>query len=154
MSWSRMVSVHARDVFFDLLVHVLWADGRVTPEELSAARGAANALGMDTHSFGGLFGRVGRPFEALGLEQLGPLERPMAYAVAVWMAMADGELAISENLLLRRTRQSLDIPDRLASSIEHLTMEHARGLPRDSQADAHQQGFETLLERVSASLIA
>jgi hypothetical protein len=156
MTWSRLVSSRSRDVVFDLVVHMLWADGRVTPDELSAARGAANALGMDTSTFGGLFGRVGRPFEALGLEQLGPLERPLAYAAAVWMAMADRELAHSEGSMLRRLQRALSLDHVLSGRIEGMVVDAARaeGNEQPLDAEVRQRALESLLDRVAAQLVA
>lgn len=153
MSWSRLVSERARGVLYGLVIHVLQADGRITEDEVSAARGAADALGVDAAPSDG----APRTFESLGLDRLGPLERPLAYAAAVWMAMADRELAISENALLRRTRASLDIPDGLASTIEMMSIEHARRAGEGQMhllPAEHQVALETLLDRVTATMIA
>lgn len=150
MSSIRLVSPRARDVFFDLTVHVLWADGRVTPDELSAARGVAIALGLDTTTFGGLFGRVGRPFESLGLDTLGPLERPLAYACAAWMALADRELAVTENLLLQRTRRALSVGEPMALEIESLVFARLESrAPAGADATVRAAELTELLERVT-----
>lgn len=159
MSFTRFLSARARDVLFDLLVHVSWADGRITPDELSAARGAADALSMDTSSFGGLFGRVTVSLDAVGLEQLGPLERPLAYAAAVWMAMADQELAVSENAVLRRTRRTLELSEELAGRIELMSIHHAREGGRTPAtsvegSEHRQRSLETLLDQVSVAMLA
>jgi len=159
MPWTRLLSARARDVLYDLLVHVSWADGRITPDELSAARGAADALSMDTSSFGGLFGRVVVSLDAIGLEQLGPLERPLAYAAAVWMAMADQELAVSEHAVLRRARRALDLPEELAGRIELMSIQHARqgSLTAATSVDGcehRQRSLETLLDQVSLAMLA
>lgn len=159
MSWTRLLSSRARDVLYDLLVHVSWADGRITPDELSAARGAADALSMDTASFGGLFGRVAVSLESIGLEQLGPLERPLAYAAAVWMAMADQELAVSENTLLRRTRHALDLPEELAGRIELMSIQQAREGSRAPAtsvegSEHRQRSLEVLFDQVSVAMLA
>ncbi len=159
MSFTRFLSSRARDVLYDLLVHICWADGRITPDELSAARGAADALAMDTTSLGGLFGRVAVSLDAIGLDQLGPLERPLAYAAAVWMAMADQELAVSEHAVLRRTRRALDLSEELAERIELLGIQHARegGAVAATSVEGSQQrqrSLETLLDQVSVAMLA
>lgn len=154
MSWSRLVSLRARDALFDLVVHVLWADGRVTPDELSAARGAAIALKLDTSSFGGLFGRVSRTFESLELDSLGPLERPLAYGAAVWMALADRELAVSENLLLQRTRRVLGVGDAMAVRIESLVFASLdTRAPAGADATVRARELEALLDQVTALML-
>jgi hypothetical protein len=154
MSFTRLVSARARDILFDLGVHVLWADGRVTPDELSAARGMAIALGLDTSTFGGLFGRASRGFESLGLDTLGPLERPLAYACAVWMALADRELAVSENLLLQRTRRVLGVGETMAQRIESMAYEDLGDrAPVGADAAARAAELGALLDRVVALML-
>jgi len=154
MPWFRLVSPRARDTLFDLVVHVLWADGRVTPDELSSARGAALALELDTTTFGGLFGRVNRTFESLGLEALGPLERPLAYAAAVWMAFADRELAVTENLLLQRTRRALDVGEGMGLRIESLVQAAlATRAPVGTDAPVRAAELGQLLDQVTALMI-
>lgn len=154
MPWSRLVSPRARDTFFDLVVHVLWADGRVTPDELSSARGAAIALELDTSTFGGLFGRVNRTFESLDLGSLGPLERPLAYAAAVWMAFADRELAVTENLLLSRARRALDVGEGMALRIEGLVQATlATRAPVGADAPVRAAELAQLLDQVAALMV-
>lgn len=41
-----ILSPEAREPLLALLVHMIWADNRVSPQEISAARGAAAALGL------------------------------------------------------------------------------------------------------------
>jgi hypothetical protein len=126
----------------------------VTPDELSSARGAAIALELDTSTFGGLFGRVNRTFESLGLDSLGPVERPLAYAAAVWMAFADRELAVTENLLLLHARRALDVGEGMALRIEALVQATlATRAPVGTDATVRAAELAQLLDQVAALMV-
>lgn len=121
MTWRRLITPHGRDVVFDVVVHVAWADGRLSPLEVSAIRSTAEALGLATHDLGAaILGRRGRAFESLELGSLGPLERAFAYGAAVWISVADRHVARSEYQTIRRIGRALGLSDELASRVELL----------------------------------
>ncbi len=151
MTWTRFLSPEARDTIFDLVVHVVWADGRLSPDELAGARGAARALGLSEMELGGvLLARAGRPFESLALSALGPLERPFAYGVAAWISQADRRVTVSGDILMRRLRQSLQLSTPLAEAIESWAGEERGGA---CEAPDHQLELERVMHRIVRSLI-
>jgi len=153
--WFELVSAQGRDVIYDLVVYVLWSDGRLSPDELSAARAAAQALRMNLLAFTGLFHLSGRAYESLGLDILTREEASIAYACAVWMAMADTVLASAEHATLQRLRDSLAVSTGMSSMIHALVARHARA--RDGlvfpHADERQVSLEELLDAVAAASI-
>jgi hypothetical protein len=88
---------------FELLGGVAWADGRLVPAELAAARGAASALGFDD-PFGKAYGEFfDGPVELTryAAERIDPRDRQVVLAGGVWLALADDELTATEVTLLR-----------------------------------------------------
>jgi hypothetical protein len=87
----------------DLVIATLWADGQVADREIAAARGAQIALGL-VHDSGD---------ESTALIARGPSARwqtiarapegtrVIAYAAAVWTALADGRMDPGERAFLR-----------------------------------------------------
>src|SRR5687768_14478953 len=85
---------------YDVLLCMMWADGRVTRGELIAARGAAIALGLPADTVGHEVATAGKilcgsrdwvhSLHELGLESLDGSEGRLAYACAAWMALTDG----------------------------------------------------------------
>lgn len=119
MTWHNLVTPRGRDVIFDAIVHVVWADGRLTPLEVGAVGAAADMLGLAARDLGAtMLARRNRPFESLELGSLGPLERAFAYGAAVWVSIADGRVATSEYHTLLRIGRTLGLRGELAHRIE------------------------------------
>lgn len=97
----------ARRAVLDVLIAMLWIDGRAAEGELVAARGAATALGLmgidDVVAMGA------PALQDLPLESLDGSERHLAYVAAAWMSLADGVVVPSESTLLESLRQRLEL---------------------------------------------
>src|SRR6185295_10493406 len=86
---------------FDVLVCMAWADRKLTPEEVQAARAAVVAFGLPergAHLDEAL--RAPRPFDALPLASIHGRDAEIVYLCAAWMALADREQAAEETSLL------------------------------------------------------
>ena len=101
---------------FDVLVCMAWADRKLTPEEVSAARAAVVAFGLPER------GKqldealaAPRPWEALPLAALKGRDADIVYLCAAWMALADREQATEETELLVQLRAALHIDEARAS---------------------------------------
>ena len=98
---------HSRTLF-DLVVATLWADGEVADREFAAARGAQIALGL-VHESDDARVAVARGARERwrGLARAGARDRVLAYAAAVWTALADGRIDPGEARFLREVRTTL-----------------------------------------------
>ena len=110
-------STHQRPVF-DLVVATLWADGHVADREIAAAHGAQLALGLvhpaDEASAAIARGPRHPNDERAAWRTLGAAPeraRVLAYAAAVWTALADGVIDPSEADFLREVRRALALDD-------------------------------------------
>ncbi len=92
------LSPDARTRVIDALHGVAWADGRLSPEEVSAAHGAALVLGADPLPI--YAWRYGPP-PLLAFDGLSPRERRFVFASGAWVALVDGHRARQEVELLR-----------------------------------------------------
>lgn len=95
--------------------HVAWADARLAPNEVSAARSVATVLGVLEQGRGLL-----RTPPSVRPELRGHVDavRELAYATAVWMALADGLLDQDECRLLNRLREELNLTPTRSAEIE------------------------------------
>jgi hypothetical protein len=98
----------------DLVVRVAHADAMLGPSELAAVRGAEVALHVAVDAVAGPTG------EYAVLASAPARERVIAYAVAVWAALADGVLDEHEAALLARVQRELRIGDAAARLSESL----------------------------------
>jgi hypothetical protein len=151
MTWRSFLTPAGRDVVFDLVVHLAWADGRLTPIEIVATQGAASALGLALGDLGtALLARRSRSLEQIDLVGLGPLQRPLAYGAAVWMSIADGRMATTEHHALRHIRRALQLGEPLATRIDAW----AWGLHRGAiHAGEHALELDALLGRIARHLL-
>jgi hypothetical protein len=97
---------------FDVLVCMAWADRKLTPEEVSAARAAVVAFGLPergAHLDDAL--HAPRPFEALALSSLHGRDADIVYLCAAWMALADREQATEETSMLAELRVALGLDE-------------------------------------------
>ncbi|GAB4207506.1 MAG: hypothetical protein OHK0013_25210 [Sandaracinaceae bacterium] len=102
-----------------------WADRRLAPDELSAARGVATVLGLGTAGAG----MLSRSVDAASLDfsALDPRGRELVYATAVWIALADGVLEPSERRALRILEGRLGLTPERCEDLEDLV--HSLGGP-------------------------
>lgn len=111
MTWSRLLGSDERATVFDVVRESVWADGRLTPDELSASRGTAMALDMlgDPRVVGALARRDSTG--ALELSSLSLIGRRVAFAAAAWIAWIDGEPCLRERTLLAALAARLELDD-------------------------------------------
>lgn len=151
MTWRTLLGPMGRDLLFDVAAHVVWADGRLTPNEVASVQGLSAALGLPERDLGrALLARRGRPFESLELASAGPLERPLVYGAASWTSMADGHVSPSELQVLRRIMRALALPDALATRIDACAWSR-RG--RTRSVAAHTLELDELLGKVTAAVL-
>lgn len=151
MTWRSLLTPHGRDVVFDLVTHVAWADGRLTPVEIVATQGAASALGLALRDLGAaLLSRRTRTFDQLDLASLAPLERGFAYGAAAWLAASDGRIDTTEYHILRRARRALGLADSVASRIEGWAWGVRRGAIHVGE---HALELDMLLGSIAAALL-
>lgn len=126
-------STHQRPVF-DLVVATLWADGQVADREIAAAHGAQLALGL-VHPADEASAAIARgPRDAWRMLATAPERaRVLAYAAAVWTALADGVIDPSEAAFLREVRRALCLDDG--------TVRFADGLARWVDASARDEAL-------------
>jgi hypothetical protein len=102
MTWTRSVGADERRRIFDVIASLAWADGRLTADELAAARGAAIALDLLGPADGavGVLARGPTPLRQIPVERLGPIARHLAFAGAAWVAWLDGSPTPAERSAL------------------------------------------------------
>lgn len=103
---------------FDLVVHAAWADRTIQPEELSAARAAARVLHPDGEA--GARGKLALgPEVSLSAiaEALTYRESAVGFAIAAWMALADGVEHPRETAMLNQWRFLTGVPRDVASEM-------------------------------------
>ena len=107
--------------------YMAWADGRIAPEEVSAARGVATVLGVaELGTVGpGMLSRGPVEPAVLSLERLGRRERELVYATAAWIAMADGVVDTAEQRALRILQGRLGLGAERCADIEELVYMHS-----------------------------
>lgn len=105
--------------------YMAWADRRLAPDELSAARGVATVLGLSTAGAGIL----SRAVEASSLDfsALDARGRELVYTTAVWIALADGVLEPAERRALRILQGRLGLTPERCEDLEDLV--HGLGGP-------------------------
>jgi tellurite resistance protein len=105
--------------------YMAWADRRLAPDELSAARGVATVLGLGVAG-AGVLSRAKEPasLDFTGLDTRG---RELVYATAVWIALADGVLEPSERRALRILEGRLGLTPERCEDLEDLV--HGLGGP-------------------------
>ncbi len=122
-----------RRPLLDLAVRIARAESMVDPSQLAAVRGVQVALGLVDPLLGDV-GLRAPSGEWRTLADAPDGERSLAYAVARWVALADGVLDDDEAAMLARMRVELRLGDpavRLAESIANEVSLRVRreGLP-------------------------
>jgi uncharacterized tellurite resistance protein B-like protein len=99
-----------RDVFV-ALASVAWADGKVAPEEAEALCGAARACGLEGADLDAVVAATERPvgLDEVALLRLEDGEKTFVYAIACWLACADGQVVEAERASLRQLGELLDL---------------------------------------------
>lgn len=119
MTWKTFLGERARDTMFDVAIHVAWADGRLFPSEVIAVQALAGVLELGTQDLGRAFvGRRAREIDTAALSDLSPLERPLTYAIAAWVAWADGRNSRREGESLDGLVDALELDDPLVMAID------------------------------------
>jgi hypothetical protein len=111
------IGAEATRTVFDVLVCMVWADRKITDDELAAARAAALALGLPSASttLDEVVRGGAHTLEMLPLESLSRRDGDLTYLCAAWMALADREEAAAERQLLVDLRRRLAIDETRAS---------------------------------------
>lgn len=137
MSALVCLSTSERAVLLDALCAAAWADGVLSPDEISASRGAAMVLGSpDAEHDLGLRLRARRdaagPLTGLdGVRAPNDLTAALAYAGAVWLAQVDGRLNRGERAAIASLRSIYRIRPGEAHELERAAHRVARrGSPR------------------------
>lgn len=128
MSETRGSSGHIPGMtVLETVSFMAWADGRIAPDEVSAARGVATVLGLHRRDTGGpgLLARGPIEPEALTLVGLARPQRELIYATAAWIAMADGILDVSERRALRTLQGRLGLSAERCDDLEELVFTYA-----------------------------
>ena len=125
---------------FDLiapLLDVLWADGRMSFPQVRAVDQVATRFGVDDVAM-----RIARvPLDELDGAAPPATLRPVAYALAVWVAGMDGRLHPSEEAVLRHFAQWWE----LAPEVERQARRIALGMARVARGRPTQTHLEALL---------
>ena len=146
------VSMQARGILLEVMMHVAWADRQLMPEERQAAQAASIALGLVLPSERDLTSpdRKPVPLDELDVGSLVSRDRELVFLCASWMAMADNEEQSEETEVLGRVgeRLGLQAPDQAR------LMERAREL-RDRQTTDRTswwRAFDKLVVEAARSL--
>lgn len=134
---------HTRPLF-DLVVATLWADGEIADREIAAVRGAQVALGL-VHELDDAEVAVARgPRDRWRLlVRARERDRVVAYAAAVWTALADGRIDPGESRFLREVRSVLALDDSAVRFADSLAR-YVDATSRDEVAP-HHRAFARLL---------
>jgi len=144
------LSTEARLSLFDLVVHAVWADGRLGADELSVARAAARLLHPEGED--GARGKL-----ALGPEvplpdvarALTGRESAIGFAVALWVVLADGVERPREREMLDRFRLLAGLPRDIASCMRRLVKRTRAAVP----APAWEDQLRMLLREATGTLM-
>lgn len=129
---------------FDLVVATLWADGELADREIAAARGAQVALGLVYGARTAEIAIARGPTERWRqLARARERERMIAYAAAVWTALADARIDPGELRFLREVRSVLALDEAAVCFAEGL----ARWVDSTAREEAmpHHRAFALLL---------
>lgn len=105
------ISMQARGVLLEVMMHVAWADRQLMPEERQAAQAAAISLGLVLPSERDLTSPDHKPvpLAELDVSPLGTRDRELVLVCASWMAMADNEEQSEETAVLESVREHFGI---------------------------------------------
>jgi hypothetical protein len=112
------LSMESRSALFELVVHAVWADDRISPAEIPVARAAARVLHPDGEE--GARGKL-----LLGPEMplhdvaraLPGRESALGFGLAAWVMLADGVELPRETAMLDRYRLLSGVPREVALSM-------------------------------------
>ena len=111
------IGIEARQVLFEVMMSVAWADRELAPEERQAAQAAAMSMGLVLPGDRDLTSPERRPLppEELDVSKLRDRDRELVYLCASWMAMADTVEDPEETELLAKLQARLGVSDARAS---------------------------------------
>lgn len=112
------LTMESRSALFELVVHAVWADDRISPAEIPVARAAARVLHPNGEE--GARGKL-----MLGPEMPLPdvaralpgRESALGFALAAWVMLADGVEIPRETAMLDRYRLLSGVPREVAMSM-------------------------------------
>lgn len=141
MTWTAQLSRDERSLIFDIVRRCVWADGRLGPDELSAARGIAITLDVlaDPRTRGALSRAHAPPLEPHEAGALGAVGRQVAFVAAAWIAWVDGAPNGHERAMLARLASVLQLEDARAGALERQVARSAR---RRELASAEERAIE------------
>jgi tellurite resistance protein len=146
------VSMQARSVLLEVMMHVAWADRQLMPEERQAAQAAAISLGLVLPSERDLASpdRKPIPLDELDVGPLSPRDRELVLLCASWMAMADNQEQTEETAVLESVRKRLGLS---ADDMARL-MDRARALRERQTSDRTSwwRAFDKLVVEAARSL--
>ncbi|MFT5355801.1 MAG: putative tellurite resistance protein B-like protein [Polyangiales bacterium] len=137
MGHAHQLTLQDRWAIYETTVVLAWADGRLSADEIQAARVVAEELSLSG------------PFSLAGVKlRLAQTPIPevsadialLAYACAVWMAHADGQLHRRESILLGRLQRRLGIENEAATQTARFVCQLGSGL-------SQRASFQQLLKR-------
>ena len=105
---------------------MVWADARLSANELSAVRGIATVLGLGEQARG-LLSKGPMPPSKMALSSLSAPSRRLTYATLVWVALADGVLDANECRVLNSLRGDLELDAESCAAIEDLVFAASGG---------------------------
>lgn len=146
------VSMQARSVLLEVMMHVAWADRQLMPEERQAAQAASISLGLVLPSERDLAApdRKPVPLDELDVGPLSARDRELVLLCASWMAMADNQEQSEETAVLDSVRA------RLGLSTEDMVrlMERARELRARQTSDRTSwwRAFDKLVVEAARNL--
>ena len=149
MELQNELTLQDRWAIYETAVALAWADGRLSAEEIQAARVVAEELSLN-----GPFSLAGPKLRLMqtSIPDVPNAIAELAYATAVWMAYADG-LHRRESILLGRLRQRLgiekDVADRTMRRVRRLDARVPRrtSFQRLLRRNAQAHSASTLAQR-------
>ena len=146
------ISMQARAVLLEVMMHVAWADRQLMPEERQAAQAAAMALGLVLPSERDLASPDHKPIPLADLDvsQLASKDRQLVFVCAAWMAMADHEEQTEETKVLDEVRERLAIDTARAADL--MTQARALRAKQDVERSSWWRAFDRLVVEAARSL--
>lgn len=146
------VSMQARSILIEVMMHVAWADRQLMPEERQAAQAAAISLGLVLPSERDLASPDHKPIPLaeLDVSPLAPGDRELVLVCASWMAMADNEEQSEETEVLARVRAHFGVSEDRMKQLQ----DHARSLRKRQAADRTSwwRAFDKLVVEAARTL--
>ncbi|MFK7985100.1 MAG: hypothetical protein AB8I08_03640 [Sandaracinaceae bacterium] len=130
-----------RWTIFDVAAFTMWSDKRLAAAEVSVARAIAEQLDVPLDQAGA---RLRGGVDELGELALSPLGADLAYAVAAWVALADGVEHPAERAVLRMLGYRLGLTRERTTEIES----HAYVCSWDRSGPTAHARFDALVRAI------